>query len=116
MLAGDEHLLAPISKTPCTYYVIKFKTAHQPEANNDPGSFTVDWNQLKFVPHDKGGRRDVVDKRTIMFERFEMHVTTLNPGLASHDPHSHTPEEIILIKEGNVEMNVGDKKVKASAG
>lgn len=56
------------------------------------------------------------DGRTGMFERFEMHVTTLNAGLQSHDPHSHTPEEIILLKEGDIEMTLGDQKVKASKG
>lgn len=115
IMAGDQHVLAPISKTPCKYYVIKFGQAHLHTAN-EPGSFTVDWNRVEFVPHEKGGRRNMCDGRTGMFERFEMHVTTLNAGLQSHDPHSHTPEEIILVKEGDIEMTLGDQKVKASKG
>jgi (S)-ureidoglycine aminohydrolase len=83
---------------------------------NSGGSFMVDWNDMKFVAHDKGGRRNVVDKPTALFERFEMHVTTLNAGLMSHAPHTHMPEEIILLKTGNVEMNVGDERVTLSAG
>jgi (S)-ureidoglycine aminohydrolase len=116
VMPGDDHVLAPISKTPCTYYVVKFKTDHVRESDKSSMSFAMDWNKLKYVPHDKGGRRDVCDKPTRLFERFEMHLTTLNPGLPSHDPHSHTPEEIILVKEGDVEMSLDDRKVKASTG
>src|ERR1044071_4687065 len=116
VMPGDEHVLAPISKTPCAYYVMKFKPVRVHGSNKIPGSFTVDWDQMKFVPHDKGGRRDVCNQPTQLFERFEMHLTTLHPGLPSHDPHSHTPEEIILVKEGDVEMSLDDRKVKASTG
>ena len=116
IMPGVEHGFLNAGTTPCTYFIIKFKPRIVIVRSGKPASFMVDWNEMKFVPHDKGGRRNVVDQRTFMFTRFEMHVTTLNPGLTSHDPHTHTAEEIILIKEGTVEMNVGDKKVKASEG
>lgn len=116
VIPGEEHGFVNAGNIPCTYFIIKFKTGSVPGNDKSPTSFMMDWNEMKFTPHDKGGRRNVVDKRTALFERFEMHITTLNAGLTSHDPHTHTPEEIILIKEGNVEMNVGDKKVTASEG
>ena len=42
-----------------------------------------------------------------------MHVTTLNPGLASHAPHQHENEELIIIREGTLEalMNGTWKRV-----
>lgn len=116
VMPRDEHGFLNAGTVPCTYFIIKFKTGSELPSDKSPMSFMVDWDEMKFVLHDKGGRRNVVDKRTRLFERFEMHITTLNAGLASHDPHTHAPEEIILIKEGNVEMNVGDKKVKVSEG
>jgi (S)-ureidoglycine aminohydrolase len=116
VIPGEEHGFVNAGKTSCTYFIIKYKTGNILPGDKSALSFMMDWSEMKFVPHDKGGRRNVVDKRTGLFERFEMHVTTLNAGLTSHDPHSHTPEEIILIKEGNVEMNVGNRKVKASRG
>ena len=117
ILPGDEHGFRNAGTTPCTYYIIKFRTAAGIRSSDEsPTSFMVDWNDMKFVPHDKGGRRNVVDKPTRLFERFEMHITTLNVGLKSHDPHTHTPEEIILIKEVEVEMIVGENKYRSSAG
>lgn len=116
VLPGEEHGFVNAGTSPCTYFIIKLKSSLQSQRDPGAGSFMMDWNEMKFVPHDKGGRRNVIDRPTAMFKRFEMHITTLNPGLASHDPHTHTPEEIILIKEGDVEMNVGEKKVKASQG
>ncbi|HMJ68246.1 MAG TPA: cupin domain-containing protein [Cyclobacteriaceae bacterium] len=119
ILPGDEHGFRNAGATPCTYYIIKLKNRTPINADRGKksgGSFMVDWNEMKFVPHDKGGRRNVVDRPTAMFERFEMHITTLNAGLASHAPHTHMPEEIILLKSGNVEMIVGDGKYKAKDG
>lgn len=116
IMPREEHGFVNAGKTPCTYYIIKLKTGTILPSDKTPTSFMTDWNDMKFVPHDKGGRRNVVDKRTVLFERFEMHVTTLNAGLSSHDPHTHLAEEIILMKEGNAEMNVGERKVKVSEG
>jgi (S)-ureidoglycine aminohydrolase len=113
VLPGYEHGFVNAGNTPCTYFIIKMKTGLR---KTEEKSFMMDWNELKFVPHDKGGRRNVVDKPTRLFERFEMHITTLNEEMTSHPPHTHLAEEIILIKEGDVEMNVGDKKVRASEG
>lgn len=116
IVPGDEHGFRNAGSMPCTYYIIKFRTGTVSPRDKTPVSFMVDWNDMKFVPHDKGGRRNVVDKPTILFDRFEMHVTTLNAGLTSHEPHTHTPEEIILVKSGRVEMNVADRKVTSSDG
>jgi quercetin dioxygenase-like cupin family protein len=33
-------------------------------------------------------------------------VTTLNPGMASHPPHQHANEELVIIREGTVEALV----------
>jgi (S)-ureidoglycine aminohydrolase len=116
IVIGDEHGFRNAGTTPCTYYIIKYKKAIREAWDKTPMSFMVDWNDMKFVPHDKGGRRNVYDWQTKLFDRFEMHITTLNAGLTSHDPHSHAPEEIILIKSGEVEMNVGTDKVRSGDG
>jgi len=116
IVAGDEHGFRNAGSVPCTYYIIKLRP-RTPRTSCKPGeSFMVDWNDMKFAAHDKGGRRNVIDKPTTYFDRFEMHVTTLNAGLASHDPHTHVPEEIILVKSGKVEMIVGDGKYKSEDG
>ena len=56
------------------------------------------------------------DRATAMLNRFDIHVTTLNVGQQSHDPHTHVNEEIILMIDGNAEERIGDKKELAKPG
>lgn len=79
------------------------------------GSFMLDWNNIAFKPHDKGGVRQFFDRQTAMLNRFDIHVTTLNPNNKSHDPHTHKNEEIILMLQGNAEMQIGTAHQKANA-
>ena len=65
---------------------------------------------------EKGGRRDFFDRPTSVFERFEMHVTTLNEGLQSHAPHTHQAEEFLLVIEGDVEEQIGETFNPATSG
>jgi quercetin dioxygenase-like cupin family protein len=39
-------------------------------------------------------------------DELELHVTTLNPGQASHPPHQHPNEELVIIREGTIEALV----------
>jgi (S)-ureidoglycine aminohydrolase len=63
-----------------------------------------------------GGRRDYFERPTAMQKRFEMHVTTLKEGIRSHDPHTHRAEEIVLMIEGDTEMQAGEKNFKGKTG
>ena len=56
------------------------------------------------------------EQGTAMSKRFEMHVTTLKEGIRSHDPHTHRAEEIVLMIEGNTEMQIGQTFVKGTNG
>jgi len=51
-----------------------------------------------------------------MQKYFEIHVTTLKEGLRSHDPHTHRAEEIVLMIEGDTEMQIGEKFYKGKTG
>jgi len=118
-MPGDQHGFENGGNTKTTYYVIKFKAkAPQdvPRAQQAGGSFLIDWNDLKAEKTDKGERRQVFDKATSQFPRFEMHVTALNAGEVSHAPHQHIAEEIILLRKGNVQMQVGNNFYRFIAG
>jgi quercetin dioxygenase-like cupin family protein len=54
--------------------------------------------------------------QTATTDELECHVTTLNPGEASHPPHKHPEEEVIIIKEGTVEALVNGEKKKVGSG
>ena len=80
------------------------------------GSKVFVWDDLKVVPTATGLRRDVVDRPTATFEKFESHVTTLNPGKSSHPPHKHAREEFIIVKEGTLEVHINGRVQRAGPG
>lgn len=74
------------------------------------------FDQLTPKPSAVGARRDVVNQPTPTLERFQSHITTLNPGLASHAPHQHPLEELILVRDGTVEVTINDTTHRAGPG
>lgn len=68
------------------------------------GSTLFDWNAMTPTKTDVGYVRNFLRAPTATLDELEMHVTTLNPGLASHAPHQHENEELIIIREGTVEV------------
>ena len=84
--------------------------------NSAGGSFIVPWESAVFKPTAKGGGRQFFDRPTAMLNRFDIHVTTLNVGQQSHDPHTHVNEEIILMIDGQAEERIGDSRERANSG
>jgi quercetin dioxygenase-like cupin family protein len=46
----------------------------------------------------------------------ELHETELAPGEAPHPPHSHVHEEMIMIREGTMEVTISDKTSRLGPG
>ncbi|WP_257214883.1 cupin domain-containing protein [Sphingomonas sp. R-74633] len=67
------------------------------------GPAVWDWNKLAVQKTDVGELRNLVRQPTATLSELEMHITTLNPGLASHPPHQHPNEELVIIDRGTVE-------------
>ena len=67
------------------------------------GSTVFDWDKLEVRTTATGSVRSVVHAPTPTLDQLEMHITTLNPGQMSHAPHKHPEEELLIVKEGQVE-------------
>jgi quercetin dioxygenase-like cupin family protein len=80
------------------------------------GSTVFDWAKLSARPTPVGERRDVVNQPTRTLARFESHITTLLPGKASHEPHCHPQEELILLKEGRLEVHLNGQTHEVGPG
>ena len=80
------------------------------------GSGVFDWNQLVAKPTKIGARREVFDAPTATLGNLECHITTVNPGEAPHAPHRHPDEELIVIKEGTLEVMVNGVTRQAGPG
>jgi (S)-ureidoglycine aminohydrolase len=118
VLPGDKVRFENTSDKACQFYEMIYRSIARPDAERGKktGSFYFNWNDIAFKPHDKGGVRQFFDYKTTMLNRFDIHVTTMNPGNKSHDPHTHKNEEIILLMEGNAEMQIGTDHQKANGG
>ena len=79
-------------------------------------SGVIDWNTLAPTQTRTGQRRDVFDAPTATLDRLHGHITTLNPGQNTGPLHRHPQEEIVIIKEGTVEVNIDGRKQVAGAG
>ena len=118
-LPGDKVRFENTGDKAVQIYEMTYRSIAPPDTERGKksgGSFILDWNTIAFKPHAKGGVRQFFDRQTNMLNRFDIHVTTLNEGLKSHDPHTHKNEEIILMIEGNAEMQIGTEHQKANPG
>ncbi|MFD2570809.1 cupin domain-containing protein [Spirosoma soli] len=119
MMPGDEHGFENKGDKPATYYVMRYESkapADRERGQKAGGSFWLDWNDVAFQPHDKGGVRKMFDRSTAMTRRFEMHVTTLNKGLWSHPPHTHAAAEILLMVDNSAQERINGQLHPATVG
>lgn len=68
------------------------------------GASVYDWNTMNVKKTDVGEYRQVIKGPTATLDELELHVTTLLPGQNSHAPHRHVNEELVIIREGTVEV------------
>lgn len=119
IMPGENCSLQCADKNQSEFYLMKYSSklpVDVQRGKNAGGSTVIDWNNVAFKPHDKGGIRNFTVRPTAMIKRFEMHVSTLNEGLKSHDPHTHRAAEIVIMINGDAEMQVGSGFYKGNAG
>jgi XRE family transcriptional regulator, regulator of sulfur utilization len=79
-------------------------------------SSAFDWNNIPAKTTDVGALRNFFRAPTATLDELECHVTTLNPGQTSHAPHKHPNEELVIVKEGTVEVLVNGELKKVGTG
>lgn len=60
--------------------------------------------------------RAILEGETHTGEPVELHETELAPGQAPHPPHHHAHEEMLLVREGMMEVTIGGRTVKLDPG
>ena len=112
VMPGEQCLVQSAAKEPCEFYLMSYLSKSFFAKNNVAKHLNpavVDWKKVVFTPHDKGGIRKFLEQPTDMLKRLEIHVSTLNAGIKSHEPHTHRAAEIILMLEGDTEMQIGEE-------
>jgi quercetin dioxygenase-like cupin family protein len=74
------------------------------------------WQDMQAKKTDVGELRSVVRQPTRTLDELEMHITTLNPRTASHPPHTHPNEEMVIVKEGTLQAHVNGKEIVVGPG
>ncbi|MGI4871866.1 MAG: cupin domain-containing protein [Janthinobacterium lividum] len=118
-MAGDQPALRNASPEPVRFWQLRFRAAAGADAARGQaagGAFLRDWPAFRLTKTDKGETRPVFDRPTSMFPRFDVHATVLNAGLASHPPHTHRAEEIILMTQGRGQILIDKTAYPAAAG
>jgi quercetin dioxygenase-like cupin family protein len=103
----------------CPFAMLTAQNSSNPVASKSSAplsSKVYDWDKLTAVPTPNGERRDVFDGATSTLDQAHCHITTLKPGANSGEPRRHLQEEIIIVKEGRVEMSIDGRLETAGPG
>jgi quercetin dioxygenase-like cupin family protein len=123
--SNDPHAVQNPGDKPATYFVFNFATAVTPTLRGQAaapatsgrmGSSIFEWTKLEMKPTKTGERRDVTNLPTLTLANFECHITTLKAGETPHAPHHHPDEEIILVKEGQLDVTIQGTTQRAGPG
>lgn len=99
--------LVPFALVAISCAMLSAQTPGSPKTPAAKLSSTVfDWTKLTPTPTANGVRRDVFDGATMTLDKIHCHITTLNPGADSGAPRRHLQEEVIIVKEGQVEAHI----------
>ena len=85
-------------------------------ANPVIGESVYDWNNMEVKKTPIGETRAILRGPTATLDELEIHVTTLNPGEASHPPHKHPNEELVILDKGTVEALVNGEWKRLGPG
>ena len=64
----------------------------------------------------RGSGRSVLNGKNHKGWAVECHLTQLEPGKAPHAPHHHEHVEMILVREGTMEVTIAGKTAKIGPG
>ncbi len=67
-------------------------------------------------PEGQNKSRKVMEGSTHGGFYIESHITQLAPGLSPHPPHRHVHEEILMLREGTLDVYINGKTTRATAG
>jgi quercetin dioxygenase-like cupin family protein len=78
--------------------------------------YPLDQLPVKTNPATHNETRQILDGATHDGYPVEVHLTTLPPGNMPHPAHHHVHEEMILIREGTMEVTIMGKSCRLGPG
>ncbi len=119
--SNDLHAVKNIGSGRATYWVVNLTTAatHNAAAQNTAPtlhSAVYDYAKLAVKPSKVGEGRAVLNGSTVTLKNLETHITTVNVGEAPHAAHRHPDEELVLVREGTLEVAINGQVQRAGPG
>jgi (S)-ureidoglycine aminohydrolase len=119
VLPGDRLVVTNVGGAPASYYRFTYHSKapmNLERGRQAGGSFMLDYTELTEKPTAVGFRRDVVNRPTAMFKRFESHWSSVKEGVRNHATHTHRADEFMMMTKGNVEMLIDTAHPPATIG
>jgi XRE family transcriptional regulator, regulator of sulfur utilization len=99
MLRSRDLVVCAVSSCATLLFAVGLRSQEQVMSSR-----IVDWGEIPPRTTNVGQVRDFFRSRTATLEELELHVTTLNARQTSHAPHTHENEEVVIVKEGRLEV------------
>ncbi len=115
----QEQVFENVGNGPLTYYVLMFrsrKPMNIPRSDSAGGALLLNHDSLAYTEKNNKGTRKYFDRPTAMCANYEMHITYLKQKGPSHAGHQHVDTEIILVIDGEAEMDIDGKHFAGSTG
>ena len=74
------------------------------------------YSELPVKTNGQNQSRQVFDGATHTGYHVDLHLTDLGPGMASHAPHKHTHEEVVMLQSGQLDVTLGSVTTRVEAG
>jgi XRE family transcriptional regulator, regulator of sulfur utilization len=74
------------------------------------------YDQLPVTANGKNKRLSMFTAKTHTGFKMESHSSDIAPGEVNHPPHQHLREEMILVREGTVELTIAGKAYRLGPG
>ena len=74
------------------------------------------FDELKVTVNGKNSARPMFTGKTHTGFKLESHSSDIAPGEVNHPPHQHLREEMMLIREGTMELTISGKPMKLGPG
>jgi quercetin dioxygenase-like cupin family protein len=80
------------------------------------GSKTYQYDDLPVSVNGQNRGRAILKGETHAGVPIELHETELAPGERPHAPHHHLHEEMVLVREGTLEVTIGGNSANLGTG
>jgi XRE family transcriptional regulator, regulator of sulfur utilization len=79
-------------------------------------SAVFDFEKLPVKSTKVGESRAILNGSTVTLKNLETHITSVNAHEAAHGAHRHVDEEVVLVREGTLEITINEQVHRATPG